>query len=861
VGVLEATFVVCAGVQTTLRTEAPAGATKVDVVNSNRFCGAAESENNVVTIGEGVEAEQASLKYFPGKSDEMILSAPLARTHLAGEAVTHMARPVTAPIPVYELEPSTGHIATLGVSVLVARMLIQIGLSSPEGDSLTATLSGISTLVPIIGAKLTLWGIPSAPANDALRCNQFETTCELSDPGPGRAFMTNPTSCGSPPHASTMDATSYEGAASQTNASVTPVVGCERLHGAPTVNVEAADHALGAPSEYVIEVSNPEVSEPTVPATPPLERIAVTLPEGTSLSPGIGNGLEGCTVVAWHAQHCPARSQVGTAEVTTPVLPSPLRGAIYAGMPSTVQPFPILVVVEGRGVVVQVEGELALNPTTGRVVATFGKLPEVPLTGMKLALSGGPAAPLANPETCGVATAVAALKSYSGEMTTSMTSFVVTGPPQAIVGACDATRFDPTLTAGVTAPRAATATELVIGLSRQAGERWFEGLSVKLPPGLVSVLRGVPECSEALALSQECPATSEIGVAEVAAGTGRDPLVISGPVYLTGPQEGAPFGIAVTMNAEAGPYQLGVITIQGGIEVSARKAQLTIATAGLPTVMDGVPLRIGKLQLRIDRPNFVITPTHCGASTIRVVARGYGGVEQEDRAPFRLTGCAETPFDPRVRGTMSGPRSRAVGTSVSLKVANAPHAVNLRGLSITLPQILRARLGTVQMACWEPNFSVVGQECPGASRIGTIVADTPLLPVPLRGPLHLVADGGIFPTLSADLRGAGVQLVVGGEVHIGASGLITASFKGLPDVPVTQLSVVLPAGSHSAFGSAASLCGARPRLRIQLTGQNDAVRRDAIVPDVTGCGATRRSARRVGNARAESPRGLLSHRR
>ena len=41
------------------------------------------------------------------------------------------------------------------------------------------------------------------------------------------------------------------------------------------------------------------------------------------------------------------------------------------------------------------------------------------------------------------------------------------------------------------------------------------------------------------------------------AGSGATPYQFTGPVYLTGPYNGAPFGLAIVERALAGPFDLG----------------------------------------------------------------------------------------------------------------------------------------------------------------------------------------------------------------------------------------------------------------------------------------------------------------
>ena len=71
------------------------------------------------------------------------------------------------------------------------------------------------------------------------------------------------------------------------------------------------------------------------------------------------------------------------------------------------------------GVDVRLEGTVTPNETTGRVTTTFSENPEQPFSNIKLKFNGGSLAPIANPLTCGTATATTSLVPYIGSFATA----------------------------------------------------------------------------------------------------------------------------------------------------------------------------------------------------------------------------------------------------------------------------------------------------------------------------------------------------------------------------------------------------------------------------------------------------------
>ncbi len=169
---------------------------------------------------------------------------------------------------------------------------------------------------------------------------------------------------------------------------------------------------------------------------------------------------------------------------------------------------------------------------------------------------------------------------------------------------------------------------------------------------------------------------------------------------------------------------------------------------------------------------------------------------------------------------------------------------NLASVSATLPSQLPVRQTTLKMACPEATFAASPAACPAASRVGSASAATPLLPVALEGPAYLVSHAGAsFPDLDLVLQGDGVKLALRGETDIKSS-VITTTFAGLPDVPLSRFVLSLPMGPYSALGTVGEPCGEQLTMSTTLVAQNGARLAQQTHVTVSGCAGGRARAQR-----------------
>ena len=657
-----------------------------------------------------------------------------------------------------------------------------------------------------------------------------------------------------------------------------PVTGCDELRFSPesfTFAPEAAHSQADEPSGYESVLKLPASEVPGTLATPPLKTTVVTLPPGVSISPAAADGLVGCQESGPEGinfeqagpGNCPAASKVGTVEVATPLLPERLsEGSVYVAQPTcggSGQPqcsealaeegklFAIYLEISSkeRGIHIKLRGKVEVGGAghsnglaPGQVRTSFIKTPQMPFSELKFKFDGGPRAPLANPQTCGTFTTNASLEPWSAPESGPN---AIEQPSFAISGGCG-NGFAPSFSAGTTNDQAGAYSAFTTTFSRHQGEQDLSGVTVNMPEGLSAKIAGIPQCPEAQANAGTCSSASKIGTATGAAGSGSDPLYQSGPVYLTGPYNGGPFGLSIVIPAKAGPYNLGNIVVRASIRINPVTAAATIVSNPLPQSVDGVPLRVQTVNVTVGQENnFTFNATNCSPSSVSATLTSTQGATAPVSSVYAPANCGSMKFAPGFSASTSGKASKTGGASLDVKVTYptgpAGTYANIRSTKVDLPKQLPSRLTTLQKACLAATFEANPASCPAASDVGTGTATTPLLNVPLSGPAYLVSHGGAaFPDLEIVLQGEGITLILDGNTDI-KKGITSTTFKAIPDAPVSSFELKLPTGKYSAVTSYVpqsakySLCGQKLNMPTLITGQNGAVIKQTTKISITGC--------------------------
>jgi len=769
---------------------------------------------------------------------------------------------------VYNMVPPGGSPAELGFQVANVPVLIDVGVRTGSDYGLTGSLTELSAALPVTGSSLTLWGVPADRSHDMQRCPEIHTTtgiCDVGEPArephsagtPPIPFLRLPTSC-SGPQTISVKADSWQEPgrfveqsflSRDESGSTIGLDGCNRLDFSPLIDVQPDSLIADSPTGLDVDLSVPQSENPDGLAEADLRTATVTLPPGMSVNPSAANGLAACTEaeIGLHSAsppNCPDASKIGSVEVHTPLLPDPLRGSVYLAQQNQ-NPFgsllAIYVTAEGDGVLVKLAGHVEADPSTGQLTTTLADNPQLPFSNFKLELFGGPRAGLATADDCGPFKTTASLEPWSapdsGPLAERDSGFTV-------ADSC-VNGFSPKLSAGTVNPRAGAFSPFTLSFSRSDTDEEFSGLSVELPPGLLAKLVGVPLCSDADASAGTCPADSQLGTVSSGVGPGPSPFFLPGSVYLTGPYKGGPYGLAVVVPAIAGPFNLGTVVIRQSIHVDPHDGHVSVASDPFPTILDGIPLHLRRVDVAIDRPSFTFNPTSCTPTTLAGLLRSTGGRTAPVGTRFQSSDCAALRFTPKFTALTQAGTSKANGASLHVKVTYPGGSLgtqaNIAQVKVDLPRQLPSRLTTLQKACTAAVFDANPAGCPAASAVGSALALTPILKSALSGPAYLVSHGGeAFPDLVIVLQGDGITLDLVGNTEI-KKGITSSTFKSTPDAPISTFNLTLPEGSHSALTAnlpakaRRSFCSQRLTMPTKITGQNGAVIKQMTKIAVSGC--------------------------
>jgi hypothetical protein len=792
--------------------------------------------------------------------------------------------------PIYNMEPRFGEPARFGFIADFYPIMIDLELRSGTGDDygVTARLEGLPTLIPLLSAETTFWGLPADESHDAQRITPYEAFSNNGTPETPSGkrpsdqvpvpFMVNPTSCGTP-LALEIRAIPYVIPSMHPEVSV-PMgqnSGCGLVDFKPSMTIaptsSEAESATGL--DVHLEFPGDGFEQPNLRIGSAMKRAEVTLPVGITANPSQAVGLGVCspadfakeTAFSVANEGCPDTAKIGTVTATSPLSEETAEGGLFIAKPHD-NPFDSLLAlylilkIPDQGVIVKLAGKVEPDPKTGQLITTFDDLPQLPVSAFDLHFREGARAPLVTPPRCGSYEATAKFTPFSdpNKVITTHPSFQITRGVSG--GACPSgDLFGPTFTAGSQNDNAGSYSPFYMRLTRNDGDQDLTRFSATLPPGVVAKLAGVSMCPDqaieaakaksgkAEQASPSCPATSQIGHVLGGAGVGQVLTYAEGKIYLAGPYQGAPLSVAAIVPAVAGPFDVGTIVTRQALQLNPRTGVVTADgehSDPLPHILAGIPLKVRDIRVYVDRKDFTLNPTSCDPfqTTAEIWGGGKDVFSSLDDSPlsladrFQAANCANLGFKPRLSLKLKGGARRGAHPALTGTYRPRKGDANLEGMVLRLPRSAFLDQAHIRTICTRVQFAA--HACPAGAVYGHATAYTPLLDQPLQGPVYLRSSNHNLPDFVADLHGL-VEVEAVARIDSKGGG-IRATFSAVPDAPLTKVVVQMQGAKKGLIVNSTGLCAAAHRADAKLEAHNG--KRASLKPQMQAdCGAKKHGRR------------------
>jgi hypothetical protein len=761
--------------------------------------------------------------------------------------------------PVFDMEAgSDGETARFAFIVPGLNIPISIPVAvRTAGDyGLRMTVAGITQQIPLAYASLTLWGFPAAEEHDPERfglgapgepagCVGIgNASCNVTTPHsagiPVHPLTDNPTVCTGQPLTVSLDVQTYQdpGNRSHADASYPKTEGCEQEVFNPVLNMDLTSDETDAPSGLDIQLNAPQF-ESFAFSPSEIRSAQLELPEGISINPDAADGQTACTDAEANFDSegpasCPDNSKIGNFDIQTPALTGPLNGSLYFGEPKPGDQYRVFMVADGFGIHAKLVASVRPDPQTGQLTMVVDDLPQVPFDRFNLHLFSSQRGIVATPTQCTIYTADSLFVPWNDQLASQHSRPVLslTSGPNGRACPGPLRPFHPRLAAGTSNPTAGASSSFSLKLDRDDGDQFLNELNFTMPPGLTGSLRGITYCPEAdiaaaarklgreeLA-SPSCPATSEIGTTNVAAGPGTHPFHAVGKMYLAGPLDGQPLSLAAITPALAGPYDYGTVVVRVAIGVDPRDAHVIALSDPMPQIIGGVPIRMRSIQVNIDKPNFMINPTNCSPFTVDSQGIGDQGTVASFSSYFHVANCATLRFKPKMTIRQLGSRKqtrRSQDPRLRFDLWSRRGDANLKSVAVTLPKAFAVDQRHLGNICSKAELAAT--RCAGRAAIGTVSTDTPLLEAPLKGLAYAVSGYGKLPHLAFILAGQ-VTIVPEAESSSVKGGHLKTVVPVIPDAPIGHFRLTLYGGKKGYITNTRSLCGSPAVTVVEYRAQN-----------------------------------------
>ena len=386
---------------------------------------------------------------------------------------------------------------------------------------------------------------------------------------------------------------------------------------------------------------------------------------------------------------------------------------------------------------------------------------------------------------------------------------------------------------------------------------------VDLPAGFSGDPTAVPYCDRADidAAAPACPISSQVGMAHFSVRIMPGPfqLEVVVPVFNMRPPRGvtAQLGMRLFQNnvmLSVGPRTDGDYGLQTKIKDLPNGLLISVSDFllwGVPAdpshdafrgygancsfPLDPANCSGTPTGASIPKKAFLTNPAACtGSLTAKLATRAWEEPDRvlhvEDEMPA-VTGCDKLRFGPTLSLTPDTKSADSpAGVAVDIDSPQNADAAGvgtppLRDVRVTLPDGMTINPASAQglAACTDAQLGLGTNDpitCPDASKIGTAVVDTPVLPEPLTGGVYIRPQASDDPESGNLFRAAlvikseerGLIIKLAGSIKANRdTGKIEASFADNPQLPVSHIALKLKPGTRAPVATSPN-CGGRQTL-------------------------------------------------
>jgi hypothetical protein len=364
-----------------------------------------------------------------------------------------------------------------------------------------------------------------------------------------------------------------------------------------------------------------------------------------------------------------------------------------------------------------------------------------------------------------------------------------------------------------------------------------ENVALNLPPGVLA--DASIDNGQCLKTTDITDSTCQIGSGTVTAyASGVVPLQTPVDFFLVPPPAAgdlAGLAVATSQGDQVGTTDAIVIRPSGNADGVGVTLDLT-----LPNSLDGAAVDVTEINSTFTGIRF---PATCPSTAANVTMSGtsYNSGTFSAATPLPVTGCGSLAYNPQYTLTAvkdSSDKALKITTTITQTASESPNST----VSLVFPRSSMAgALGGLNNLC----TSVASGTC---KPVGSVTAASPDYPTPLTGSAYLT---GTLHGLSLTIVfPAPFPLTLIGAVNLTTN---TTVFSGLPDIPLTNLTVALNGGSAGLFDTN---CGTPTNVSTAtLTDQNgDKTATPSSHFTIQGCPSSSSSGGSSSGSSSGSPR-------